>query len=189
MVPAIYEVWLQTNRRAYLLLAIIPATVVVICAALLMGARSAFWFWLNASAAAAAIVWLTMLIRSGLRPRLAYCHGRLLVYLRGSRPVAVPIEIVECFFLGQGASWLPRTLEGSHGEAAEATTVIVRLAEAAKEWSHLDVRPSLGQWCEGYITLRGTWCEPLNGEVVARLNQRLVAAHRECKQAGGAVPA
>lgn len=184
-----YEVWLRTNRRALLVLSIFPATVVAASAVLLFFVRSPIGFWLNAGLLITGSIWLAMLIRRGLRPRLAYCDGKLLVFLQGSQPIAVPINIVECFFLGQGASLLPRTFEGRHGEAGEATTVIVRLAEAAQDWSHREVRAALGQWCEGYITLRGTWCEPLNGDVVARLNQRLVTAHRTFKQTGEAVPA
>ncbi len=33
-------------------------------------------------------------------------------------------------------------------------------------------------WCSGYITIRGTWCEPLNVPLVNRLNQRLADVTR-----------
>lgn len=182
-----YEVWLHTNRRALLVLSILPVTMVAAGTVVLFFLSSPIGFWANAGLIIAGGIWLAMLVRRMLRPRLAYLDGKLLVFVRGNQPIAVPINVVECFFLGQGASLLPKSIEGRHGEAAEATTVIVRLAEAAHEWSHMEVRSSLGQWCEGYITLRGTWCEPLNGDVVARLNQRLVAAHRACKQDAEAV--
>ena len=38
--------------------------------------------------------------------------------------------------------------------------------------------PRLGSWEHGYIVVRGTWCEPINREVIKGLNKRLVAAHR-----------
>jgi hypothetical protein len=128
------------------------------------------------------LLWLVRQLRQGLRPRLAYSSGKLLVFLQDGEPIAVPIDIVECFFLGQGASLLPRALEGPRGEAGEAATIVVRLAEAAVEWSHRDVLPALGHWCEGYITIRGTWCEPINQELVAGLNQKLIAAHRSVRE-------
>jgi len=57
-------------------------------------------------------------------------------------------------------------------------TVVMRLAESAHQWQYVDVNPKLGSWCDGYVTLRGTWCEPLSLEVVIRLNRRLADAHR-----------
>ena len=91
----------------------------------------------------------------------------------------VPIEIVECFFLGQGASELPKL----QGREPETQNVVIRLAESASEWKHRDVRPSFGQWCEGYITIRGAWCEPITPELMKRLNQRLVEVQHERKAA------
>jgi hypothetical protein len=54
----------------------------------------------------------------------------------------------------------------------------VRLAERATEWSQIDVKPALGKWCGGYITIYGAWCEPLRIELVNRLNAQLAAAHQ-----------
>lgn len=113
------------------------------------------------------------------QPRLAYDQGYLLVYLSGSRPIRVPLEIVECFLLGQAPTMLP----GKKQEHVETSCVIVRLSETAEEWSHRDVKPALGKWCDGYIMLRGTWCEPLNVQLVNRLNAQLAEAHQSLKQA------
>lgn len=177
------EIWLRTNRRAHWLLGLLPATMLV-ASATAIGLGSETWLvfgsWLLLFVS---LLWLARQLWQGLQPRLAYSNGKLLVYLHGGEPIAVPIDIVECFFLGQGASLLPRALEGPRGEAGEAATIVVRLAEAAVEWSHREVLPTLGHWCEGYITIRGTWCEPINRELVAGLNQKLIAAHRSVRDA------
>lgn len=178
------EVWLSGNLRAQRIL-LVPAAVAVVAAGIWLA-----WAWStpqrgwSLGAFVVALVWLGERLRRVNRPRLSYRDGRLLVHLyRGRRAEAVPIEVVECFFLGQGPSLLPKPLETSAGGGNEARTIVVRLAEAAKEWHHRDVRASLGQWCEGYIILRGTWTEPLTAELAKSLNHRLVQAHRSVRQA------
>lgn len=109
-------------------------------------------------------------------PRLAYDNEHLLVYLRGTRPVRVPIEVVEVFFLGQGEAGL------SGDEELETANVVVRLAEAATDWHKVEVKRSMGQWCDGYITIRGTWCEPLSLEKVNHLNHQLAEVRRSLRQ-------
>lgn len=124
--------------------------------------------------------WLLFQLTRALRqPRLAYDSGELLVYLEPQLPTRVPIDIVECFFLGQGPSELPKL----KGREPETQNVIVRLAEAATDWKHRDVRPAIGHWCESYITLRGSWCEPITPALMKRLNHRLAEVHRERKAA------
>ena len=70
-----------------------------------------------------------------------------------------------------------------HGKIpeTEAQNVVVRLAEAATEWHHREVKPALGHWCDGYVTLRGAWCEPIDADVLERLNKRLVTVKRELR--------
>ena len=89
-------------------------------------------------------------------------------------PIAVPLEIVEAFLLGQASMGLPSTTKST----TETRTVVVRLAEKATDWSQRRVNPLLGNWCEGYITIRGTWCEPLDADVVKRLNRKLAQTTR-----------
>ena len=108
-------------------------------------------------------------------PRLAYSQGDLLVYLRSWQPDRVPIEAVECFFRGQGSSDIPVP----SAIDPQTSTIVVRLAEAAVDYHHVEVKPAMGQWCGGYIVLRGTWCEPITAELMQRLNRRLVEVHRE----------
>lgn len=175
------EVWLRTNRRALLLGLILPALLALVGLLLIALTITQQWHWglhLVAGVMLAAALFLTgNILWLAAQPRLAYERDLLLVYLEGREPVRVPLEIVECFFLGQGPSELPKI----DGVEPETSNVIVRLAERAKEWHHRDTKPAIAHWCEGYITLRGAWCEPISGEALKELNHRLATAHREQK--------
>jgi len=169
------EVWLRTNKRAVLFGMALPLTV-GLCGLLLAmglpGREPAAWMQLVGGGlllmCAATIVALLVQLR---QPRLAYDDRHLLVRLRSGPPIRVPIEVVECFWLGQAPSLLP----GKRHDKTEASAVVIRIAESAPEWRHRDVKPQLGSWCEGYVTIRGTWCEPLNVRLVQQLNERLAA--------------
>lgn len=177
------EVWLRTNRRALALSMVLPG--------LLLGAAMAAIAWslatqqyLLVSGVLAAIVGVLLWMLGSLYyawslPRLAYQEGELLVYVEVHQPTRVPIDIVEVFFLGQGPSELPKL----RGREPETQNVIVRLAESATEWKHRDIRPAVGMWCEGYITIRGSWCEPITPAIMRRLNHRLAEIQRERKAA------
>ncbi len=172
------EVWLRPNPRVFWLAAFFSAAVSVTG---LVGAGVAVWSWrnqllliLSVLLVVVGLYMLAVALYALRQPRLAYADGALLVYLAGGKPVRVPIEVVECFFLGQAPSLLG-------GKDDETSTVVVRLAESAKDWQHVQVRRNLGHWCDGYITIRGTWCEPLSGELVQELNDRLVQAHRQVR--------
>ena len=102
------------------------------------------------------------------RPRLAFDGQHLLVYMKWGAPYRVPIELVECFFMGQIESHLP----GRILPEAESSSVVVRLAQAARQWHRQPVAARLGDWFGGYIIVRGTWSALLTTEVVAELNQR-----------------
>ena len=104
-----------------------------------------------------------------LTPRLAYRNSKLLVYLQAIFPIKVPIDCVEVFFMGQGDS----KLQLADGKALENSTIVVRLAEAAENWHRVSVNRRLGHWCEGYITIRGAWCEPINVDTIRRMNESL----------------
>ena len=167
------EIWLRSNRRIFTAVAMASALAAVLGGAIALGIVpplddpvSRTISGVTASLAAAAFIICLTLAR---QPRLAYCDGRLLVSLRRLGPFGVPIEFVEAFLLGQGPSWLA----GKKHRRTETTTLVIRLADRAVDWSHRDVDPVLGSWCDGYITIRGTWCEPLSLELVNRLNLRL----------------
>jgi len=182
------EVWLRTNRRALALAMILVGTLLAVTLGaiplgVLLGgipAASQATFAASMFAISAVPAWLLLqLARAMWQPRLAYDSGELLVFFEPNTPTRVPIDIVECFFLGQGASELPKL----KGREPETQNVIVRLAESAVDWKHRDVRPAIGHWCEGYITLRGSWCEPITPALMKRLNHRLAEIHRQRKAA------
>ena len=171
-------VWLHSNRRVF---AFGASVLVAILTVGLLTAIRADPLWLRWGAALVAVgVGLLLAIMLWLLacPRLAFEDHKLLVFLRFGPPLRVPIDVVECFFLGQGPTLLPRPFAKPNA-VDETSTIVVRLAESAQEWKHLEVRPALGLWCDGYITIRGTWCEPINPELMKALNDRLVQAHRE----------
>ena len=174
------EVWLLPNRRIYALGLIAMSLFGVNLLA--VAAITAMWHWYVA--AGASVVWAVVsfwmagtFVMAMRRPRLAYGDEQLWVFLDPREPVRVPIEIVECFFLGQGPSFVT---SGTKKEA-ETQNIIVRLAESAVDWKHRDVPDKYGHWCEGYITLRGAWCEPITKDRMAALNRRLAEVHRERK--------
>ena len=171
------EIWLRTNRRA--IAAALFASAVPMAAGLLLWglpASSAGWVrtlgMILAVGSASAIVELLRRLR---RPRIARLGNELLFYLRAGRPLGVPLEFVEGFLLGQGPSYLP----GGKPDASQSSTVVIRLADRATEFAKRDVRRSLGSWCNHYVTIRGTWCEPLSVALVTQLNQRLADARAQ----------
>ena len=165
------EIWLHTNRRAIAFALLWPAIV------LALGVSWLLWRAL-VGLAGWALVW--PLSRAGLGCCFCgSCGGlasrggdELLFYLRTGSPLPVPLALVEGFLLGQGPSYL-RT---NKPDASQASTVVVRLADRATEFSQRDVKPALGSWCNHYVTIRGTWCEPLSVPLVNELNHRLAEA-------------
>ena len=164
------QVWLAPNRRVLLLGMVLPG----LCALAGLGLILAKFYWIGGGLLCGGLLLLGSLTLHWNRPRIGYDKDHLLFYLRAREPIAVPIDVVEGFLLGQGPTLRP----GERNRSEQARTVVVRLAEKAEEWKKQEVKPALGSWCEGYITIRGTWCEPLNVDLVQRLNQKLTAAHR-----------
>jgi hypothetical protein len=122
---------------------------------------------------------LVLLLAAQLRrPRLAYCDGELWVWINPGAPTRVPIAVVECFLLGQAPSMLP----GKKHRNTDTASLVIRVAESATDWHHQQAKAALGNWCSGYITIRGTWCEPLSVALVNRLNQRLAEVTRAGNQ-------
>jgi hypothetical protein len=175
------EVWLRQNVRAVLFvgacLALLAAQTGVMAAGLLFPVSG----WFRAALILFAIVWIVLLLAVvlvGWRPRLAYSRGRLLINVRLGEPYAVPIEFVEGFLLGQS----PAQVRGDARQRTEARSLNIKLADRAAEWQQQGTLSAWGKWCDGYITICGTWCEPLSLQVVERLNRRLNEAHKSQSQ-------
>jgi len=115
-------------------------------------------------------------------PRVSLTPDSVLVYLRRGEPWRVPLEVVECFFLGQA----PSTMRDAQGQEVESRNVVIRLAERSSDWHQKSGNDrSLGRWCDGYITVYGIWCEPLDRSVVDRMNHQLAELKRTLKNAKG----
>ncbi|HEX6961114.1 MAG TPA: hypothetical protein VF175_04555 [Lacipirellula sp.] len=146
-----------------------PALGLGIVGAVLAGAdnnAAAVVGWVLIASAAVLIIVLANQFRQA---RIAYRDGEVLFNLRAGAPIAVPVEVLEAFFLGQG----PANLPAAGGRPAEAVNLVARLSQKAPEWEHVDVKPALGRWCESYVTIRGMWCEPRTTDVIRRLKRRL----------------
>lgn len=176
------ETWLRTNRRILLLGMILPGVLILgglIAAALNQSGGTPWLRYVGFAVAGLGLALFGILVPQLARPRLAYADGQLLVYLRAGQPFRVPVQIVECFFMGTGAGQLP----GAVGQEVPLRNLVVRLAEKATDYHHRDVKAAFGRWDDGYIVLHGAWCEPLHLEVVKRLNSRLAEAQRMQQQA------
>jgi hypothetical protein len=170
-----HEVWLRSNRRI-LALGLIPGLAISGAATVLstMAASGALQ-WFAGLMLVVGLALMAAVVRQLVRPRVAYANGKVLFYLRAGRPIAVPVGIVEAFFLGQGPAYIPGTVEDSQ----ETVNLVARISQKAEDWQRLEVKPALGRWCEGYVSIRGTWCEPLTNDVIRRLNRRLGEVTRE----------
>ena len=179
------ECWLKPNRRV-----LAVASGFMVALALILSLLAGGWGgsnpvvrWLLAGASAWAWVRVVLLVLHACRPRLAYGQGQLQVFLRQLKPLTVPVAQVECFFLGQADSMITAAAGNeTQDPGAKTRTIVVRLAEAATDWKTRPVREDLGRWADGYITIRGTWCEPITPELVKSLNSRLVKIHRQQRQ-------
>jgi len=174
------ETWLRPNRRAILFACVPQLAFFALGLWVALGTTGAVWLrWVGAVLAAVAALAITTLLTHLRRPRIALANRELLFNLRFGPPLAVPVHIVEAFFLGQGPTKLP----GDAQSTRRTVNLVARLAQRETEWAQREVKPALGSWCDGYITLRGTWCEPLDNELVRRLNRRLKEATTAATQA------
>lgn len=131
-----------------------------------------YWRWVGLMLGLAGLSAVMALAVQCLRPRLAVEDGQLLLFLRLGAPLSVPLSIVECVFLGR--SDMPSVV----GQGNRMVSLVIRLAEAVTEYKSRSVKPSLGRWKDGYITIHGAWCEPLTLDLAQRLNAKLRDAQR-----------
>jgi hypothetical protein len=177
-----FEVWLRPNRRA-LAMAVVPAAAMALLGVALAQSVApliAIAGWVVVVLGIALIAGLLWQMR---RPRIAFRDGHVLFYLRGGEPIALPVAFVEAFFVGQGPARLPTAVN-----PAETVNLIARISQKAPQWAQVDVKPALGAWCDGYVTIRGAWCEPLTAEVIRRLNRRLREIHESAANLGAPSP-
>lgn len=183
------ETWLRTNSRAITLGMIPPGLAALVGAALAGGAFGGGELLAVRVVGIALVAVGTLLVLALARwlsvPRIAYDDGRLLLSLRFGPPIRLPIDLVEAFLLGQGPAMLP----GKRHQRTEARMLTLRIAERARDWADVEVKPALGRWCGGYVTIHGAWCEPLSVALVNELNERLAEAKQQRAAArSGAAP-
>ncbi|MEM9658917.1 MAG: hypothetical protein AAF961_11205 [Planctomycetota bacterium] len=173
-----FEVWLRPNVRI-LLLALPPAVAIAALGGLALSLAEGVAWHAIAWGLLGLGLWFAVGVAMQLRrPRIAFADQKVLFYLRARRPIAVPVEAVEAFFLGQGPAHLP----GKSQHRAESIDLVARLSQKYPEWEKIEVKRVLGRWCDSYVTLCGSWCEPLNTDVVQRLNRRLREAREQAEQ-------
>ena len=173
--------WLQGNRRA-ILLGGIPVILLFVLGIAPWLVPSAGTLGYLVRGFGCALILLGLLAAATLArqlnlPRVACDGENLLLYVLGTKPVSVPLHVVECFFLGQGPSGLP----AKQLEEAETSNVIVRLAERAVEWHQHETRATFANWCDGYVTIKGAWCEQITEDKLRELNSKLAQAKRDLK--------
>jgi hypothetical protein len=167
-----HETWLKPNRRAIWFACVPPAVLGAVGLWMALASPESdryLWRGIGAFLMIAAATVIGMLMRQLFRPRIAYRDGHVLFYLRAGQPFEVPAQFVEAFFLGQGPAELP----GSIGKREATVNLVARLSQRQTEWAQQLVKPALGRWCDGYVTIRGAWCEPLGSDLIRRLNRRL----------------
>jgi hypothetical protein len=165
------EVWLKTNRRAILFGLTLPLVMVTFGVWISLQANKEpqqIWRWIGLLVAMPGVGALIVLITQLRRPRIAFRDGHVMFYLQSGPPIAVPVHIVESFFAGQSDAHLPGLVKPQ-----QSVNLIARLARRNTEWAERTVKPALGKWDDSYVIIRGTWCEPLDTEVIRRLNRRL----------------
>jgi hypothetical protein len=164
------EVWLKTNRRAILFGLAVPLVIMLVGVLLIAasGSNASLQRWIGSTLLLAGAALVLALVQQWRRPRIAFQGGQVLFYLRGRTPIAVSVDVVEAFFAGQSPAHLPVLTK-----QPQSVNLIARLARRHTEWTEQSVKPALGQWSDSYVTIRGTWCEPLGAEVIRRLNRRL----------------
>jgi hypothetical protein len=192
------EVWLRGNVRPLL------AAVAGVLLAGLVGLAMLVLAGGAALLLIAATVVLTVVAAGGgllvmlaSAPRLTRAGEVAVVRLGPWHRDEVPLEIMECFFLGS-AGLGRRLIVGSCDERGEEpvgsatggdgdehrrrrSTLVIRLAERARDFHDRSAALPWGGWAGGAIVFDGMWCEQLSPALVRDLTGRLVAAQREVK--------
>jgi len=175
--------WLRANLRLAGLLAVIASflflSVIAMCGI-------AIWFSGGLSAVAvlcsAGLGILSCIIGyvafTAKQGRIFSKDSSLLVRIGPVSVEKLPLDAVECFFLGSQP--LDRSGEpvASDEAAFRVGTLVVRVAE---RYGHLASgrRGPWARWKDGYLVVDGRWSEPLVVETLRRINGRLAVAKRQ----------
>ena len=124
-------------------------------------------------------------VAASARPRIERVGESLRVRLALGRPMDVPLDIVECFFLGSTPLEPPGSVPDDVA-THRIGTLVVRLAERAAAWQDRPTLAEWGSWHEGNIVCDGRWCEPLSADLVRSLTRRLVEAKRSVAEESAA---
>lgn len=190
------DVWLRGNVRPVLVAA--AATIVSgsLIMATVLAVAAPVWVIVGVSVflAAGAATTIALAVESA-RPRLARRGDKVLIRLAPWQLEEVPLEVLECFFLGSSpvgkhpaSSSCGGAEDAAAGEAPphkerqptrRRGTLAIRLAERSREYAQRSASLPWGGWASGTIVVDGFWCEPLTPTLVRDLTGRLVAAKRE----------
>ena len=189
--------WLRGNVRPVL----VAAAATMLSGSLIITALIAFAApaWLQGVVGvllAAGTATTAALAVESARPRLSRRGDMLIMRLAPWHEEAVPLAVVECFFLGSSpvgkhpassccggsddaASELTSAARGDRAPVRRRGTLAIRLAERAEKYSQRAISLPWGGWARGTIVVDGMWCEPLTPTLLRDLTDRLVAAKRE----------
>lgn len=162
------EIWLRGNQRLLGVGLFLAALLLLACGLLVFFINEPVTRTILSICASAVVIVCGLMLWVSRLPRIAYDadEREVVLYLPGPAPYRVPLDIVECFFLGSGITQIP----GQPSRDVQTKNIVVRLAERAEDWHRRDLTLSIGKWCEGYITIRGLYCEPFDVETIKRLN-------------------
>ena len=174
--PSTPTPWLRGNLRPVAgMAAMLIAGNLALVAVVAVAQAEPVWWWVAAAVAVLSVAVATTVAATARRPRLERVGDRLRVRLAPGRAEDVPLEMVECFFMGSqligpAADDAPRYRVG---------TLVMRIAERARSWQTRPTLAAWGDWKDGAVVFDGRWCEPLSVELARRLSGWLVEAKRQ----------
>lgn len=177
------DVWLRGNMRPVLGLA---AAVTIIgaglTAAVFLAGGPTLGKWLVCGSWIVATGFVAALAAAAMRPRLVHrvdskSDNVLEVRLAPGAAHAVPLDVIECFFMGS-QRLEPADAVADDQPTHRVGTLVMRVAERAEDWQARPTFAPWGTWQDGAIVFDGRWCEPLSVELARRLSAKLVDAKR-----------